>query len=180
MFCPDTDLVVDGSSSSVPFRSVQFKMVSRRSEKPICAPPRLSEVSRALPLKRVHHEARPATSKPGKRRRLRGLQAGTSEAAVKTCMGRLWDQSGGGRHPVAARHPPPPPAAAAADRVSAEWARGRCVDQCQRVNTGGRQGAANKSALLSPWASGFFPRHPATPAHPFPSLPPPPLGFPFL
>ena len=32
--------------------SVQFKMVSMRSEKPICAPPSLSEVSPALPLKR--------------------------------------------------------------------------------------------------------------------------------
>ena len=32
--------------------SVQFKMVSMRSEKPICARPRLSEVSPKLPLKR--------------------------------------------------------------------------------------------------------------------------------
>ena len=32
--------------------SVQFKMVSMHSEKPICAPPHLSEVSPALPLKR--------------------------------------------------------------------------------------------------------------------------------
>ena len=32
--------------------SVQFKMVSMCSEKPICAPPRLSEVSSTLPLKR--------------------------------------------------------------------------------------------------------------------------------
>ena len=32
--------------------SIQFKMVSMRSEKPICAPPRLSEVSPTLPLKR--------------------------------------------------------------------------------------------------------------------------------
>ena len=34
--------------------SVQFKMVSMRSEKPICAPPRLSEVSPTLPLKQFH------------------------------------------------------------------------------------------------------------------------------
>ena len=34
------------------FSSVQFKMVSMRSEMPICAPPRLSEVSPTLPLKR--------------------------------------------------------------------------------------------------------------------------------
>ena len=34
------------------FSSVQLKMVSMRSEKPICAPPRLSEVSPTLPLKR--------------------------------------------------------------------------------------------------------------------------------
>ena len=32
--------------------SVQFKMVYMRSEKPICAPPSLSEVSPKLPLKR--------------------------------------------------------------------------------------------------------------------------------
>ena len=31
--------------------SVQFKMVSMRSEKPVCAPPLLSEVSPTLPLK---------------------------------------------------------------------------------------------------------------------------------
>ena len=34
-----------------PFSSFQFKMVSMHSEKPICAPPRLSEVSPTLPLK---------------------------------------------------------------------------------------------------------------------------------
>ena len=34
------------------FNSVQFKMVSMRSEKPVCAPPSLSEVSPTLPLKR--------------------------------------------------------------------------------------------------------------------------------
>ena len=34
------------------FSSVQFKVVSMRSEKPICAPPRLSEVSPTLPFKR--------------------------------------------------------------------------------------------------------------------------------
>ena len=33
--------------------SDQFKMVSTRSEKPICAPPRLSDVSPTLPLKRL-------------------------------------------------------------------------------------------------------------------------------
>ena len=32
--------------------SVQFKMVFMRSEKPICVPPRISEVSPTLPLKR--------------------------------------------------------------------------------------------------------------------------------
>ena len=35
----------------VQFSSRQFKMASIRSEKPMRAPPRLSEVSRALPLK---------------------------------------------------------------------------------------------------------------------------------
>ena len=34
--------------------SVQFRMVSMRSEKPICAPPRLSEVSPTLALKGFH------------------------------------------------------------------------------------------------------------------------------
>ena len=34
------------------FSSVQFKMVCMRLEKPICAPPRLSEVSPTLSLKR--------------------------------------------------------------------------------------------------------------------------------
>ena len=34
------------------FCSVQFKMVSMRSEKPICAPPLLSDVSPTAPLKR--------------------------------------------------------------------------------------------------------------------------------
>ena len=38
--------------SSVQFSFGQFKMVSLRSEKPICTPPRLSEVSPASPLKR--------------------------------------------------------------------------------------------------------------------------------
>ena len=33
---------------------VQFKMGSMRSEKPMCAPPRLSEVSPTLPLKQSH------------------------------------------------------------------------------------------------------------------------------
>ena len=37
--------------SSVQFSSVQFKMVSMRSGKPICSPPRLSGVSPVLPLK---------------------------------------------------------------------------------------------------------------------------------
>ena len=37
--------------SDAEFSSVQFKMVSMRSEKPMCAPPRLSEVSPTLPLK---------------------------------------------------------------------------------------------------------------------------------
>ena len=32
--------------------SVQFEMISMGSEKPICAPPRLSDASPALPLKR--------------------------------------------------------------------------------------------------------------------------------
>ena len=41
--------VVSGLSSRQ-FSSVQFKMVYMRSEKSICAPPRLSEVSPALPL----------------------------------------------------------------------------------------------------------------------------------
>ena len=31
-------------------KSIQFKMVSKRSGKPVCAPPRLSEVSPMLPL----------------------------------------------------------------------------------------------------------------------------------
>ena len=43
--------VVSGLSSRQ-FSSVQIKMVYMRSEKSICAPPRLSEVSPALPLKR--------------------------------------------------------------------------------------------------------------------------------
>ena len=34
------------------FSSVQFKMACMRSEKPTCAPPRLSQVSPTLPLKR--------------------------------------------------------------------------------------------------------------------------------
>ena len=38
-------------SSSVQFSSVQFKMVSMCSEKPICTPPHLVEVSPTLPLK---------------------------------------------------------------------------------------------------------------------------------
>ena len=33
---------------------VQFKMVSMRSERPICAPPRLSEVPPTMPLKRFN------------------------------------------------------------------------------------------------------------------------------
>ena len=37
----------------VRFSSVQFRMVSVRSEKPICTPPRLSEVPPTLPLKRL-------------------------------------------------------------------------------------------------------------------------------
>ena len=36
--------------SEVQFGSIQFKMVSMRSEKPICAPPRLSEFPPTLPL----------------------------------------------------------------------------------------------------------------------------------
>ena len=40
------------ASVSVQFSSVQFKMVAMRSEKPICAPPRLSDVSPVSPLKR--------------------------------------------------------------------------------------------------------------------------------
>ena len=36
---------------AVQFSPVQFKMVSMCSEKPICAPPHLSEVSPTLPLK---------------------------------------------------------------------------------------------------------------------------------
>ena len=36
----------------VQFSSVQFKIVSMCSEKPICAPPHLSEVSPVLPLNR--------------------------------------------------------------------------------------------------------------------------------
>ena len=50
--------VVDGTNQliasvllSVCVCSVRFKVVSMRSEKPICAPPRLSEVSPTLPLK---------------------------------------------------------------------------------------------------------------------------------
>ena len=35
----------------VQFRSAQLKMVSMRSEKPICAPPRLLDVSPMSPLK---------------------------------------------------------------------------------------------------------------------------------
>ena len=35
----------------IQFGSFQFKMVSMRSEKPICAPPRLSAVSPTSPLK---------------------------------------------------------------------------------------------------------------------------------
>ena len=40
------------SFCSVQFSSVQFKMVSMRAENPICAPPRLSEVSPTLSIKR--------------------------------------------------------------------------------------------------------------------------------
>ena len=45
---PSKDGTVSLLFSSVP----QFKMVSMRSEKPICTPPRLSAISPALPLKR--------------------------------------------------------------------------------------------------------------------------------
>ena len=38
----------------IQFSSVQFKMVSMRLEKPICAPPHISDVSLKLPLKRFH------------------------------------------------------------------------------------------------------------------------------
>ena len=41
-----------GSVILLQFSSVQFKMVSMRTEKPICAPPRLSEGSPTLPFKR--------------------------------------------------------------------------------------------------------------------------------
>ena len=40
------------SNRGVEFSSVQLKTASMRSEKPICAPPRLSEVSSTSPLKR--------------------------------------------------------------------------------------------------------------------------------
>ena len=43
---------VMGQLAFYKFSSVQFKIVSMRSEKPICAPPCLSDVSRTLPLKR--------------------------------------------------------------------------------------------------------------------------------
>ena len=52
---PDTGLLRHNLSRSKTvylFSSVQFKMVSMRSEKPICAPSRLSKVSPTLPLKR--------------------------------------------------------------------------------------------------------------------------------
>ena len=39
------------SNVFVLFCSVQFKVVSMRSEKPICVPPRFSEISSTLPLK---------------------------------------------------------------------------------------------------------------------------------
>ena len=45
------DKMVRASRSSVQFSSVQFKMVSMLSGKPICAPSRLSGVSPVLPLK---------------------------------------------------------------------------------------------------------------------------------
>ena len=40
-------------TNNVQFTSVQFKVVSMRSEKPICATPHLSEVFPKLPLKTV-------------------------------------------------------------------------------------------------------------------------------
>ena len=54
LFCPCVCVFVSVFRSAVKSRdsSVQFKMVSMRSEKPICAPPRLSEVSPSSPLKR--------------------------------------------------------------------------------------------------------------------------------
>ena len=39
-------------NTAMPENSLQFKMVCMRLEKPICAPPRLSEVSSMSPLKR--------------------------------------------------------------------------------------------------------------------------------
>ena len=44
---------ISSRKDPVQFISFQFKMVSMRPEKPICAPPRLSEVSPTLPLKRL-------------------------------------------------------------------------------------------------------------------------------
>ena len=140
--------------SSVPFSSVQDGIYAL-GKTHMRSTPSLRSFP-ALPLNEfiTKHDQLLANSSRGGR--LRGLQAGTSEAAMKTCMGRLWDQSVGGRHPVAARHPPPA-AAAADDRVSAEWARGRCVDQCQRVNTEDGRGPPISRALLFPWASCFTP-----------------------
>ena len=50
------DRVSDLVFYAQPVRLVQFKTVSMRSEKPICAPPRLSEVSGLKsPLKRFQY-----------------------------------------------------------------------------------------------------------------------------
>jgi len=46
-----TYVLLCGLPPSYRFLSVQFKMVSMRSEIPICAPPRLSDVFPMLPLK---------------------------------------------------------------------------------------------------------------------------------
>ena len=51
--CPlFADALYECNGTKTYFSSVQFKMVSMSSEKPICAPPSLSEVSPMLPLKR--------------------------------------------------------------------------------------------------------------------------------
>ena len=58
-------------------------MVSMRSEKPICAPPRLSEVSPTLPLKRFQHksERKKGKKEKTKKRKLAHRSIHTTETA---------------------------------------------------------------------------------------------------
>ena len=179
MFCPDTDLALGGSSPSVPFRSVQFKMVFMRSEKPICAPPRLSEVSPALPLKRVHHQARPATGKLSKRRetaRLAGWdKRGRNEDVHGAPVGSVW------RRPASCSSEASPSSCCCCSRsgerrVGAWQVRGS-VSESQH---GGRQGAANKSRIALPLGVMFYSSTPHFPCTSFSHPPPFPSPLPWL